>query len=111
MILPEAGAGHTLLQLAHAVLLESGDASGAEVYPSTAALRLRRSELAVRKGAVHVQDTPVQVHVLPPQGEKLARPEPGVHSYDIQGLGSLSTCSVEEPAGLLGRKRVHLLLR
>ena len=83
MILPQAGTGYALLQLAHAVLFESGDASGAEVYPSTAPLRLRRGELAVGKSAVHVQDTPVQVHVLPPQGEKLARPEPGVHSYDI----------------------------
>src|SRR5215213_2696468 len=110
MILPEAGAGYALLQLAHAVLLKSGDASGAEVYPSTAPLRLRRGELAVGKSAVHVQDNPVQVHVFPPQGEKLARPEPGVHSHDIQGLESLSAGSIQEPAGLLGRKRVHLLL-
>src|SRR5215204_941459 len=109
MILPEAGAGHALLQLAHAVILESGDASGAEVYPSTAALRLRRGELAVGKSAVHMQDTPVQVNVLPPQCEKLARSEPSVHSYDIQGLESLSASSLQEPAGLLRRKRVHLL--
>src|SRR5215211_7775498 len=110
MILPEAGAGYALLQQAHAVLLESGDASGAKVYPSTAPLRLRRGELAVGKSAVHVHDTTVQVHVFPPQGEKLTRPEPGVHSYDIQGLESLSAGSIQEPAGLLGRKRVHLLL-
>src|SRR5215217_2712474 len=109
MILPEAGTGYAVLQVALAVLLESGDASGAEVYPYTAALSLRRGELAIGKSTVHVQDTPVQVYVLPPQGEKLARPEPGVHSNDIQGLESLSTCSIQEPAGLLGRKRVHLL--
>lgn len=65
--------------------------------------------LAVGKSAVHVQDTPVQVDVLPPQGEEIARPEPGVHSYDIQGLESLSAGSLQEPAGLLRRKRVHLL--
>jgi hypothetical protein len=58
---------------------------------------------------VHVQNTPVQVHVLPSQGEKLTRPEPGVHSYDIQGLESLSAGSIQELAGLLGRKRVDLL--
>src|SRR5829696_7161080 len=110
MILPEAGAGHALLQLAHAVSLESGDASGAEVNPSTAPLRLRRGELAVGKSTVHLQEAPVQVHVLPPQGEKLTRPEPGVHSHDIQGLESLSAGSIQEPAGLLRRKRVHLLL-
>src|SRR5829696_3299229 len=110
MILPEAGTGYALLQLARAVFLESGHASGAEVYPSTAPLRLRRGELALGKSAVHVQNTPVQVHVLPPQGEKLPRPEPGVHGYDIQGLESLSAGSIQEPAGLLRRKRVHLLL-
>jgi hypothetical protein len=90
--LPEPGPLHHLLELALAVGPGGSDASGAQLDPPPAPLRLWGGELAVGEGPVYLQ-RPAGVakgYVLPPEAQQLAGPHARVDGQDVERFQSLA---------------------